>query len=326
MADAITLYLHFPCFDGVISAVLASEYLRRKHGWETREIVPVDYARQAEWAASALKEPAVVVDFLYHPKAIFWADHHQTTFATEALKADFERRNSPDLLYDPKATACAEVLWRKVYRLLREPRFRDMVAWARRIDGARYGDVKEAVWGDAPALRINQSLMNDSSAEYCRYLVESLRTKSLREVASSSMVRDRYATVRKAIRRGQKLFTAQSHMERDGVVVFQLPKQSENILVSRYAPYLAYPDARYSVGILAQGDGAKITAMRNPWRRFKSLPLGQIFRSFGGGGHQRVASVLVDDTHKAESVLSDIVKQIQSGGRSAKKTGARAHD
>jgi hypothetical protein len=327
MTDTITVYLHFPCFDGVVSAVLACEYLRRKEGWETREIVPVDYSRQAEWAGSTLAEPAAVVDFLYHPKAIFWADHHSTSFTSSALKTDYLHRNSPDLLYDPKATSCAEVLWRKVYRRLREPRFREMVTWARRIDGARYGTVEEAVWGNAPALRINQSLMNDSSAEYCRYLVESLRVRTLSEVAASSMVRERYASVRKAIKRGQKLFTAASRIEGDGIVVFQMPKESNDILVSRYAPYLAYPNARYSVGILQHGEGAKITAMRNPWRRFKSLPLGQIFRAFGGGGHQRVASVLVKDPREAETVLSDIVEQIQGRGRrSARGAGAHAYD
>jgi hypothetical protein len=315
MTNTIAVYLHFPCFDGVVSAVLASEYLRRKEGWETREIIPVDYSRQSEWADSALAEPAVVVDFLYHPKAIFWADHHSTSFTSDALKADYLKKKSPELLYDPKASSCADVLWRKVYRRLREPRFREMVRWAHRIDGARYASVEEAVWGDAPALRINQSLMSDNSAEYCRFLVEALRGQTLAEVAASSMVHERYAKARKAIERGQKLFKSKSRVEGNGVVVFQLPKESSKTLVSRYAPYVAYPQARYSVGILPAGDGAKITAMRNPWRNFRSLPLGQIFRTYGGGGHQRVASVLVRDSREAEMVLNDIVGRIREGDR-----------
>ncbi len=327
MADAITVYLHFPCFDGVVSAALASEYLRRKEGWETREIVPVDYSRQPDWASSPLAEHAVVVDFLYHPKSIFWADHHATSFTSDALKADYLQRHSMDLLYDPKATSCAEVLWRKIHRRLREPRFREMVTWARRIDGARYESVEEAVWGDAPALRINQSLMSDDSAEYCRYLVEALRGQTLAEVATSRMVRERYAKARKAMERGQKLFKARSRVEGNGVVVFQLPRGSSKTLVSRYAPYVAYPQARYSVGILPAGDGAKITAMRNPWLNFKSLPLGQIFRAYGGGGHQRVASVLVKNPREAETVLSNIVEQIHGGvRRGARRAGAPAHD
>jgi len=324
MAKSITLYLHFPCFDGVISAVLAGEYLNRKLGWETHDIVPVNYDMQASWAKSALSDPAVVVDFLYHPGAVFWADHHQTSFLSDALRADFEQRNSPDLLYDAAASSCAEVIWRKVYRQLGEPRFREMVEWARRIDGARYDTPEEAVLGDAPALRINQSFLHDSSSEYCRYLVESLRIKTLAAVAASEMVRERYVSVRKAMRRGQKLFSTSSRVEGNGIVVFQLPKRAEKTLVSRYAPYLAYPDARYSVGVSPHGDGAKITAMRNPWRRFKSVPLGQIFRHYGGGGHQRVASVLVKNAVDAEATLGAIVKDIESqaGGVAGKRKRA----
>ena len=55
--------------------------------------------------------------------------------------------------------------------------------------------------------------------------------------------------------------------------------------------------------------------MRNPWRRFKSVPLGEIFGYYGGGGHQRVASVLIEDAGKAESMLNAIVKEIAGRSR-----------
>jgi len=320
MAESITVYLHFPCFDGVISAVLASEYLFRARGWNTGRIVPVNYDEQKRWPTRRLSQPAVVVDFLYHPKAQFWADHHQTSFCSESLKADYLRRRSPDLLYDPSASSCAELLWRKTFKQLSEPRFREMVDWARRIDAARYHTVQEAVLGNAPALKISLSFMNDPSAEYCRFLVESLRVRTLNEVAASNKVRDRYAIVRRAIKRGQRLFSSASRLDDNGIVVFQLPRETDGALFSRYAPYLAHPNARYSLGILPHGDGAKITAMRNPWLRFKSVPLGQIFRNYGGGGHERVASVLLNNRAEAETTLGAILKDIESRtGSSAKK-------
>jgi hypothetical protein len=317
MAESIALYLHFPCFDGVASAVLASEYLERKRGWKTAEIVPVNYDLQSTWTKSKLLPNAVVVDFLYHPRAIFWADHHITTFTSDALKKQFEERKSRDLLYDPDAPSCAEVVWRRAYRLLREPHFRELVGWAHRIDAARYRTVEEAVLGDAPALRINQSMLKDSSVEYCRFLVESLRDQPLASVAKSAMVQERYNPVRKAIRHGQRLFKAASHLEGNGIVVFQIPDRGDDTMVSRYAPYLAYPRARYSVGVTPNGSGAKITAMRNPWMRFKSVPLGEIFRHYGGGGHQRVASVLVPKAGDAETTLGAIVRDIESQSSAA---------
>jgi hypothetical protein len=312
MAKSFTLYLHFPCFDGVICGVLASEYLHRKRGWEPGAIVPVNYSSKGFWPTQELHQPAVVVDFLYHPQAVFWVDHHQTSFVNKQLQADFESRKSSDLIYDAKSPSCAELLWRKTYRSLKEPRFREMVDWARRIDSARYESVEEAVLGDAPALRINASFLQDQSPEYCQFLVTSLREQSLANVADSTIVLERYRPVKTAIARGQRLFARTSRLEDDGIVVFSVPEEMEKTLISRYAPYLAFPKARYSVGILPAGSGAKITAMRNPWRRFKSLPLGRIFSRYGGGGHQRVASVLVKKGKEADSTLQAILRDLRN--------------
>lgn len=317
MQDALTVYLHFPCFDGVISAVLACEYLERKHGWKTGRIVPVNYSARETWTSQSFTKPAAVVDFLYHPDADFWADHHQTTFLTLTMEAQYRQKDSSNLLYDPQASSCAEIIWRKSSRLLREPRFREMVEWAHRIDGARYDSVKEAVLGDAPALRISFSFLRDSSAEYCRFLVESLRTKTLAEVASSPHVAECYRSVRKAIKSGQQIFRKAARLEKDGIVVFHVEKTGDALL-SRYAPYLVYPHARYSVGIMNTGNGAKITAMRNPWRRFKSVPLGQIFSQYGGGGHQRVASVVLKDKQKAERTFGSILNDLRSAASANK--------
>jgi hypothetical protein len=311
MSEALTVYLHFPCFDGVISAVLACEYLERKHGLKTAQIVPVDYSRRATWLSERLAQPAAVVDFLYHPDAEYWADHHQTTFVTPEMEARFRDGNSSSMIYNPQAASCAEAIWSKSYRLLREPRFREMVDWAHRIDGALYESVEEAVLGDAPALRISLSFLKNSSDEYCRLLVESLRSKSLAEVAELPEVADAYRSARKAIQGGQDGFSKKARLEKDGIVVFHAREKTARTLLSRYAPYLAYPHARYSVGILETGNGAKITAMRNPWRRFKSAPLGQIFSRYGGGGHQRVASVLLKDRKEAERTLGSILKDLR---------------
>jgi hypothetical protein len=317
MPDALTLYLHFPCFDGVISAVLASEYLQRKYGWKTETIVPVNYSERENWASQSLAKPAAVVDFPYHPDAEFWADHHQTTFLTPELETHFRSADSSNLLYDPAASSCAEVIWRKSSRLLRQPRFKEMVEWARRIDGAHYDSVEEAVLGDAPALRISFSFLRDSSAEYCRFLVESLRSGTLADVAASPHVTQCYRSVRRAIRSGQNIFRKAARLEKDGIVVFHV-ENTGNALLSRYAPYLAYPQARYSVGIMDTTEGAKITAMRNPWRRFKSVPLGQIFSHYGGGGHQRVASVLLKDAQQAKHTLGSILSDLRSAASAGK--------
>ena len=74
MAEPLTVYLHFPCFDGVISAVLACEYLERKRGWVTGDILPVNYSARRVVAASPLAKPVWRVRGLpFSPDADFWA-------------------------------------------------------------------------------------------------------------------------------------------------------------------------------------------------------------------------------------------------------------
>jgi hypothetical protein len=58
MAKSIALYLHFPNRVGVVSAALASEYLKRRRGWETVEIVPVNNDRRSADAATMSKRSA----------------------------------------------------------------------------------------------------------------------------------------------------------------------------------------------------------------------------------------------------------------------------
>ena len=322
MAKPLTIYLHFPCFDGVISAVLAGEYSRQKLGWDAGELVPVDYDAKDTWIKRRLAKPAAVVDFLYHPDATLWADHHQTSFLSESLRDDYRKKASELLIYDAQSKSCSSLLWRKFGRVLREERLREMVQWADRIDGAKYNSVKEAVLGSTPALRISFSLMSDSSAEYCRFLVHSLSKGSLWDVSHTKRVSENYKSVRDGIRKGLGVFKKASHLQKNGIVVYDV-ESAGNAMVSRYAPYYFFPQARYSIGVTRTADQAKITAMRNPWRRFKSQPLGQIFEKYGGGGHQRVASVVVERSRDAElPVLIDaILRDIQDN--SARKTRDR---
>ena len=299
MKTELSLYLHFPCFDGLVSAVLTSEYLERTLGWKLEKVQPVGYDRAATWAQASLKKPAAVVDFLFHPDADFWADHHPTTFVSDDLRDQFLKRPAEFFLYDPKSISCSSLLWRKVGRELQDSKFREMVSWADRIDGARYPSVRDAVLGNSPAMKISFSLIANSSDAYCDFLVRNLKRHSLAEVAETRKVRDLYEEVHSAIRSGLKNFKKSAHVERDGIVVYDVENDRESI-VSRYAPYYFFPDARYSIGVSRSPNGSKITAMRNPWKRVGSIHLGEVFKNYGGGGHRRVASLIVAGPREQE--------------------------
>jgi hypothetical protein len=312
------IYFHSPCFDGIASAVLAWDFLEKRDGWVAPLLQTVGYEQRGGWLKESLEPPCAVVDFLYHPGAQFWADHHLTTFLDASTKADFTARADRHLIYDAAADSCAGLLWRRLYTDFghRTSRYTDLVVWADKIDGARYESVDEAVSASAPALRVALGLSGSDAPEYCVKVVRALRNLPLEEVATLADVHERYVKARKLFDIGLDRFKRAARLEGDGIVVFDV--DATDAFVSRYAPYHFYPQARYSVGIVRWSGGAGLTAMRNPWREFPSVPLGLIAEGMGGGGHQRVAGVKLQGQQvaRAEAVLSEFVAKIRVAERS----------
>jgi hypothetical protein len=88
----------------------------------------------------------------------------------------------------------------------------------------------------------------------------------------------------------------------------------EGLPVDRYVPYHFHPQARYSIAIIHSEKGVSVTAMRNPWLDFESANLGQYMQKFGGGGHQRVGSLMLpkDRESESESVVSELLHELNS--------------
>src|SRR5438876_6074091 len=103
MNSSSQLYFHSPCFDGIVSAVLTWDFVETVFRWTVRELKPVTYKLRESWLAETLVRPCAVVDFLYHPHATFWADHHSTTFLSPEAKHDFELKRGPYFVYDDNA-------------------------------------------------------------------------------------------------------------------------------------------------------------------------------------------------------------------------------
>jgi hypothetical protein len=308
--EAATLYFHYPCFDGIVSAALAWEFLEQRK-WNVGELCPVNYTVRNSWLASELKHPCAIVDFLYHPSADFWADHHATSMLTKEAENDYQRRRPNScLLFDEQAGSCASLLFRHLGTALAgKPHFKEIVAWADKIDSARYTSVEEAILGEAAALKINRSILLEPGADYARFLCKALRTHPLDDVAALDEVKTRQDDVEQRIRAGLKHVEGRIRMEPGAVATFEA-EPGKDEMINRYSAYYFAPDARYSLGIIHSEEGTAITAMRNPWREFPSLAIGKIFVPFGGGGHQRVGSVFIPK--KESQRIPDVVKSLLS--------------
>ncbi len=308
------IYFHSPCFDGIASAVLAWDCLHAVRGWISPALQPVNYDVRATWLGSPLEQPAAVVDFLYHPEAEFWADHHETTFLTDSARQHFAARRGPYVVYDERAGSCAMLLSEHLAKAIghRNPAYAELVLWAEKIDAARYVSVEEAMDSEAPALRLNLSLAVGHTEGYCEQLVRALREMPLAAVAALPEVHRRFVEAKALADSGLDRFKRGAHLEDDGIVLFDV--DGKDTFVNRYTPYHFFPKARYSAGIVRSKMSAKITAMRNPWLEFSSVPLGRIAETLGGGGHHRVASIALpgDLAAKATTVLTHFVAEIRN--------------
>lgn len=307
------VYLHFPCFDGLISACIVADFVEHSLGWEPPRFIPVNYDASRNWLQTPLQRQSAVVDFLYHPDAFVWADHHPTTFLDEQSKRDFETNETRRLLfYDRSSPSCASMLWKHVGAYSSDSnRYGEMVLWADLIDSATYASIEEAIFGSSPGMEINLSLMSGKGADYCAFLLNRLKSMTLGEVAALQRVRRKVIAVRKLTESGLAQ-VGQTLDVRPGQIAVFHATETEKSIVNRYSAYWFARDARYSVGMVKSRDALKITAMRNPWLDFESVDLGKIFASYGGGGHRRVASLLLGDTssENAMRTLDGIVAEI----------------
>ena len=323
MPQAVHVYFHSPCFDGAVSAAIASEYLERLKGYSKTYLHGVNYDVRGRWLTTRLQGPAAVVDFLFHPRAVFWADHHVTSFLNDDVLRHYERRRGPDIIYDRAASSCAILLFSRWRAALagRTKHYRELVTWANRIDSARYDSVTQATGFRAPALQINLALAVVREESFSRNLVRLLRSRSLSEIAARPEVQKAFRKGRELQRRGEQRLRRSIHLTDDEkIVVFDV--DADNALVNRYAPFHVFPRARYSAGIVRSQGQAKLTTMRNPWMEFSCAPLGEICVELGGGGHQRVGSVLFRDG-KPRQALNHVLDNIRAWEQRKRSNGIR---
>jgi hypothetical protein len=307
---AAHLYFHSPCFDGAVSAAITSEYLIHVKHYPHVQLQGVNYDLRDAWLTSELKQPAAVVDFLYHPQAEVWADHHRTAFVNPESRFEYEHRRSADVFYDNSTSSCAVLLWNHWRAKLPHlgERFEETVRWADRIDSACYESVDQALAFNAPALQISLALAMYSGDGFSQHLVWLFRTQSLEQIAARAEVHSAFTFGRQLQELGQERLEHAIRLTENGIAVFDV--NAQDVLVNRYAPFHFFPQARYSAGIIRRPNQAKLTVMRNPWLEFPSAPLGDICAELGGGGHRRVGSIIIRDGNPRE-LLDRVVTEIR---------------
>ncbi len=306
--DKLRLFFHRD-FDGVCSAAL---FLCYAHASilttdATVDLTPVDYEIKKSWSDLVLNEPSAIVDFLYHPQAQWWYDHHDTTF----VRTDWQLSYKPDgcHLWNTSYKSCPRLIVDSIqddtlrYRL--EAQFSDYLYWCDIVDSAGYESAEQLMKCKEPALQINLSLLADRSADYLKFLVHSFAERSIEDVAASPAVRDRFQGA--FSRQDRAVSYIRNVAQVENRVAFCDLTEGEG-LFHRYAAFYIWPDLKFQVAAYKLGGQLKITIGSNPWAPFAGPDLGDIAEGYGGGGHARVAGITLNSRKRAVSVGQEVAK------------------
>jgi hypothetical protein len=233
------IYFHND-FDGRASAAVMLAFLR-KRGDTVGRYVPLDLGIKPKWPTMKIGNPSIVVDFPYHPKATFWFDHHETSFAEGKLQKSF-RTNQRHFWEPSYPSCCSLVLDTLTHKFgFKAPKhLKELARWLDVIDGANYQSAKEALRLDVPAVQISYFIERHVRKQRpLEWLIQKMSRSPVGVVAKD-------ARVRKGMRPLKKAFAAALSYYRRHLQIFDrvgyLDLTKRKLLDIRFAaPYYLEP-------------------------------------------------------------------------------------
>lgn len=306
-------------FDGRASAAVFLDFLRSR-GSKVGKLIPVEHDVRDAWlkrnaldtlAGGKGRNPAVVVDFPYHPQAAFWYDHHPTAFRLPEWEQKFQA--SPFKRLDASyASACRLVVdsLEEHFGYVPPAHIRDLGRWLDVVDGARYKNPFQTLALREPALQINaylgmvsrESRKADRGRDPVTWLIEALSSQPLAKVASDPRVREAMVVMREETK--QSLVFYRRNLKVRGIVtVIDVGNLATRRL--RYAPYHIVPNSVFHLCITSRGEGNWIVMVGvSPWKRNRSsFDIGNLLKRFGGGGHPYAGAVQLESRADVDRVV-----------------------
>ena len=315
----VAIYFHRD-FDGMVSAALIADYVKKKWSEVQLRLFPVGYSHKINWREIPLRgDVSFVLDYIFHPQATYWFDHHQTGLNGYDGPLDPNRH-----FFNPEKTSCALLIWEVLYNTFnyRNLNFQNLVKWADKIDSAQFS-LEELINCEEKALKIHLSLGIEADNAYLIELTRLFIHYQDYLISSQThlplIVWWRFEKAKKMRTEVMEEFKKKAIFDPESKMVFFT--MSQDFLICRWAPYYFYPECLYVVGILFMRNGRyMIIVNTNPWRQSKQfINLGALCASYGGGGHPRVGAITVNTASEAQSISEKIIsflKKNESGVRS----------
>jgi len=306
---ALRIYYHRD-FDGMVSAALLAWVLARRGeddvSWES-----VNYDQRRNWERFAAGERFAIVDFHFHPRAEYWFDHHPTTFLTPELRAQYTPNDR--WRWDETSPSCPPMVIehaREHWRIEVDGRWEEMAHWSNIIDAARFENVEQAVFGDAPALRITRALTVAPNNDWIDELVGAMVESTLEDVAARPDVEKAHARASRNRDKALEQFPPCVLSKENGVLLYDA--SSNKIRRERFAPFYHHTDIHYAVGVIPTRAGYHISAGENPWNPSpNSVHVGELMERYGGGGHRSVGGANPPSLEDARKAADEVAVELR---------------
>lgn len=304
----ITIATHGHCFDGMASAALFTHLLRR-----LRPGAPLEMRYRScgygpgmsmipeEWLDG---EENAILDFRYTPsKRLTWYfDHHITGFgSTEerdvALKSAVPpsaESKGPHVFYDAAYGSCTKLIADVARSALgvdmgSHDGLGDLIAWADKIDTARFESAEAAVSRKEPVLMLASVVEHHGDAPFLTSIVPELLARPVREVAELPVIQELFRPLLAA----QEVFIARVEKAAKpmGRVVLVDLSDAPMEAAAKFVTYALYPACMYSVVLIRGRQHYKLSIGYNPWCGAPRLhEISAICKRYNGGGHPAVGA------------------------------------
>ncbi len=297
------IYFHND-FDGYASAAVMLAFLRSR-GDDIGHYVPLRYDIIPEWLNEKFLEkntlfrgkhnPAIIVDFPFHPQAAFWFDHHIRPFRKPGWESKFtpnsqkryddQYRSACHLVYD---SLCRDFQWKP------PAHFRELVKWLDIIDFADYKSARQTIEMKEAAIQTNVFIEHDDGGTAAAMrTIQLLAEYSLTAFVKVPHVKKRLAELRRDVAKSINFHKKNIKIE-DRVMIVDLTGDATDDL-AYFAPYYLHPKQLYLIRFHPfprKPSLFHINVGSSPWRRAENKKnIGELLKKYGGGGHKAVAAL-----------------------------------
>jgi hypothetical protein len=295
------LYYHRD-YDGIVAASMVQATAQAR-----LEMVPVQYAPNLVWTERRLARGTAIVDFLFHPDADLWVDHHETTFRRESDRLAFQP--DPFHTFVPTAPSCPAVIATLPW-FTNTARWAGYIDWANIIDGAAYESAAQANDLCNPYVLISYIVAELADVDVLAALIRGIGNLVAEQVLALQELR---AIRTKILATDASLRARFAEMLRRIGDVAVLDQSEIDGPYRRYLAYERFPDVRYGIGLYRAGEHVIVSVGENPWNRGAGIHLGDLCKEFGGGGRRSTAGVPVASVDAARQLASVIVDRLNRG-------------